>query len=91
MTQRTSFAKLQRDREKQAKAAAKRDRRKERQSEERTVEEPEILLDDTGREFTGAELLSVIETVHRQFEEGVIDFETFEEKKAALLARISVD
>jgi len=51
---------MQRDRDKQAKAAAKRDRR-------------------------------LVETIHSEFDAGVIDFETFEEKKTALLSRLSVD
>jgi hypothetical protein len=95
MTQRTSFAKLQRDRDKQAKAAAKRDRRQERQlgNEAGTGDGDalEPLLDDSGAELTAAELLKVVETVHRQFEEGVIDFETFEQTKSALLSRLLVD
>jgi hypothetical protein len=94
MTQRTSFAKLQRDRDKQAKAAAKRDRRQERQLENEagtTGEVLEPLLDDSGAELTPAELLKVVETVHRQFEDGTIDFETFEQTKSALLSRLLVD
>jgi hypothetical protein len=94
MTQRTSFAKLQRDRDKQAKAAAKRDRRQERQlgNDAGTPGDAlEPLLDDTGAEFTAADLLKVVETVHRQFEEGTIDFETFEQTKSALLSRLTVD
>jgi hypothetical protein len=93
MTQRTSFAKLQRDRDKQAKAAAKRDRRQERQLENEAGAAPalEPLLDDSGAEFTAAELLKVVETVHRQFEDGTIDFETFEQTKSALLSRLPVD
>jgi hypothetical protein len=94
MTQRTSFAKLQRDRDKQAKAAAKRDRRQERQLESEAGaggQALEPLLDDTGAELTPAELLKVVETVHRQFEDGTIDFETFEQTKSALRSRLLVD
>lgn len=89
MTQRTSFAKLQRDRDKQAKAAAKRDRRKERQAETPDAPEPDLLLE--GGELSASELLTMVEQVHRQFEAKVIDFETFEETKAALLSRLPVD
>ena len=91
MTQRTSFGKLQRDRDKQAKAAAKRDRRREKESVTRTAEEPVALMENTGGELTPSQLLKMIETVHRQFEEGTIDFATFEETKAALLSRLPVD
>jgi hypothetical protein len=33
----------------------------------------------------------LVATVHGQFEEGVIDLDTFEETKAALLSRLPVD
>ncbi|HEY2428642.1 MAG TPA: hypothetical protein VGI06_06915 [Acidimicrobiales bacterium] len=90
-TQRTSFAKLQRDRDKQAKAAAKRDRRQQRASGTAPEEDvsPETLRGEG--ELSAAELLSLVETVHRQYEAKEIDFETYEETKAALLARLSVD
>lgn len=91
MTQRTSFAKMQRDRDKQAKAAAKRDRRLERQAGPDPSAPPVIDLDGTGDELTAAELLQLVETIHSEFDAGVIDFETFEEKKTALLSRLSVD
>ncbi|GAC1360796.1 MAG: hypothetical protein NVSMB4_19000 [Acidimicrobiales bacterium] len=91
VTQRTSFAKLQRDRDKQAKAAAKRDRRQDRQAGVTPTEEPELLLDDSGKELTASELLALVESVHRQFDNKEIDFETFEEKKAMLLSRLPVD
>jgi hypothetical protein len=90
VTQRTSFAKMQRDRDKQAKAAAKRDRRLERQAAPESA--PAVIdLDGPDRELTAAQLLQLVETIHGQFDAGVIDFETFEEKKTALLSRLSVD
>jgi hypothetical protein len=91
VTQRTSFAKGQRDRDKQAKAAAKRERRRERQGESVGTNAPEPILDDTGKVLTPTELLNLVATVHGQFEEGVIDLDTFEETKAALLSRLPVD
>jgi len=91
VTQRTSFAKLQRDRDKQAKAAAKRDRRKERQVETVKPEGAAMLLDGMGSELSASELLTLVETVHRQYDAKEIDFETFEETKAALLSRLPVD
>jgi hypothetical protein len=91
VTQRTSFGKLQRDRDKQAKAAAKRDRRRERQTDTGAAEEPGALLADTGSELSPPELLKMVEAVHRQFEEGTIDFDTFDQTKAALLDRLPLD
>jgi hypothetical protein len=91
VTQRTSFAKLQRDRDKQAKAAAKRLRRQERSSEPEETVAPDVLLDASGGELNASELLKLVESVHKQFDDGVIDFETFEETKAAILSRLPVD
>jgi hypothetical protein len=92
-TQRTSFAKLQRDRDRQAKAAAKRDRRQERQTEAATTASSEGLLDEgeAGVEIGAGELLAMVEMVHKEFEAKLIDFETYEERKSALLARLPVD
>ena len=86
-TRRTSFSKLQRDRAKQAAAAAKRERRAERASAET---ETEIEIPTEG-ELSPAELLGLIEEIHRQFDAKQIDFEEFEEKKSELLARLTVD
>jgi hypothetical protein len=82
---------MQRDRDKQAKAAAKRDRRLERQAAPESEAPTVIDLDGPDRELTAAQLLQLVETIHGQFDAGVIDFETFEEKKTALLSRLSID
>jgi hypothetical protein len=88
--QRTSFEKLQRDRAKKAKAAAKREKRLEKpgEDEEETTLPP---LGEPGVELTAAELLARVEEIHRLFDEKKITFEDFEEQKADLMARISVD
>jgi len=86
-TRRTSFSKLQRDRAKQAAAAAKRERRVARASGE-DGEEVEI---PTEGELSPQELLGLIEQIHKQYDAKQIDFDEFEEKKAELLARLPVD
>ncbi len=91
--QRTSFAKLQRDRAKKAKAAAKRAERQDRLSDpdvaaEGTEFEP---LPDGDHELSAAELLAAIERIHQQFDAKVISYDDFEEKKAQLLARLPID
>jgi len=86
-TRRTSFSKLQRDRAKQAAAAAKRERRAERANAETETE----IESPTEGELSPAELLELIEEIHRQFDAKQIDFEEFEEKKSELLARLTVD
>lgn len=85
-TRRTSFGKLQRDRAKQATAAAKRERRQDRS----TAEEEIAVIPEEG-ELSAAQLLVLIEQIHKQFDDKVIDFEEFEEKKAELMARLPID
>ncbi len=88
-SQRTSFGKLQRDRDKKAKAAAKRERRLDRRGD---AEESGVVVDTSGDgELSPAQLLHLIEQVHRQYESKEIDQEEFEEKKADLLARLPID
>ncbi|MBW3574562.1 MAG: hypothetical protein KY450_06800 [Actinobacteria bacterium] len=90
--QRTSFAKLQRDRAKKAKAAAKRAERQEKMTDADDVPvevyEP---LSDSDHELSAPELLAAIERIHQQFDAKVISYDDFEEKKAELLARLPID
>jgi hypothetical protein len=92
---RTSFAKLQRDRAKKAKAAAKRERRLDKDGEPIESEGAEGLdgveVVDDGEEISADQLLKMVEELHADFEAKRIDFETFEERKTELFARISVD
>jgi ATPase subunit of ABC transporter with duplicated ATPase domains len=88
--QRTSFEKLQRDRAKKAKAAAKREKRLERSSGEAEAPE-ERPQDEPGTELSAAELLRRVEELHNAFEAKKISFEDFEEQKADLMSRIPVD
>jgi hypothetical protein len=90
--QRTSFGKLERDRNKKARAAAKRERRQGRGSE------PDAASDDsrsTAGSGSGAgdstEVLELLAAVHERFEEGAISFDELEERKAELLARLEID
>ena len=88
-TQRTSFAKLQRDRAKKAKAAMKRERRQSAAA--RREEQTPAVQHDDGGELSAAALLEQIELIHKQFEAKEISFEEFEEKKLDLLARLPID
>jgi hypothetical protein len=85
-TRRTSFGKLQRDRAKQATAAAKRERR-----QDRSVADEEVAVIPEEGELSAAQLLVLIEQIHKQFDDKVIDFDEFEEKKAELMARLPID
>jgi hypothetical protein len=87
---RTSFEKLQRDRAKKAKAAAKREKRLDKDNRE----EDEI-LDPTeltpGQEIPADQLLKMVAELHQQFEDDEITFEEFEDRKTELFALLSVD
>ncbi len=91
-TQRTSFTKLQRDRAKKAKAAAKREKRMERAAEAKTAADTvdETSVDGEGP-ISAAELLHEIEVTHQRFEAKLMTYEEFEEKKAELLGRLPID
>jgi hypothetical protein len=83
----TSFAKLDRERSKKAKAAAKRERREEKGDE---VEGLDDLPAGDG-ELSPDELLRMVEQIQRRFDAEEIDFDEYEERKSAILARIRVD
>jgi hypothetical protein len=92
--QRTSFAKLERDRAKKARAAAKRERRQGRGSE------PDAAPEDSGSSATGSdspgsasstEVLEHLAAIHERYDAGDMSYEEFEERKAELLARLQID
>jgi ATPase subunit of ABC transporter with duplicated ATPase domains len=89
--QRTSFEKLQRDRAKKAKQAAKREKRLEKGNDEETDELAPLAPAEPGTELSAGELLARVEEIHRLFDDKKISFEDFEEQKADLMARISVE
>ena len=89
--QRTSFEKLQRERNKKAKQAAKRARREERGNPEAEADLPEADPGEEGTPLSPAELLRMVALVHERFEAGKIGLEEYEEKKSELLARLPVD
>lgn len=90
---RTSFAKLQRDRAKKAKAAAKRERRLDKDAELPEGEDTsvEVVELPEGEDLSADQLLRLVEELHADFEAKRIDFDTFEERKMELFARITVD
>ena len=86
-TQRTTFDKLQRERAKKAKAAEKRERRRSRDADSA---EPEFgSTAPAGQELSASELLVLIETLHKRFDNKEISFEDFEEQKADLFGRLA--
>ncbi|MEI2637851.1 MAG: hypothetical protein V9F03_02450 [Microthrixaceae bacterium] len=91
---RTSFDKLQRDRAKKAKAAAKREKRLEKDPEDETTgaESLERLSEmKEGDEIPPDQLLEMVAELHKQFEEEQISFEEFEDRKMELFALLTTD
>ena len=90
---RTSFEKLQRDRAKKAKAAAKRDKRLDKTPEDAESEAPEFILESVpeGQEIPADQLLKMVADLHERFENEEITFDEFEERKTELFAMISID
>lgn len=93
--QRTSFEKLQRDRAKKAKQALKREKRLEKGTDtgpgDDAVEGAEMAPVGEAGELSAADLLRLVEQIHRQFDNEEITYEEFEDKKTELFARLPID
>ena len=88
-TGRSSFAKRQRDMAKKAKAAAKREKKFDRDS---TASEPEPAEEPSGGpKRSNEEIMAAVEDLHRRYDDGQMDLNTFDEEKAALMAEFSID
>ena len=88
--QRTTFDKLQRDRAKKAKQAAKRERRQEKATESENGE-GDIALPTGEGPLTAEELMQQVEAITRRLEAGTISLEDFEDAKAELMERLPID
>jgi hypothetical protein len=86
-TRRTTHGKRERERSRQLKAAAKRDRREGRATSEAGEEAP-VALDDG--DATTEELLARIEALHASYDAGEISFEDFDTERAELTDRIAL-
>lgn len=92
-TQRSTFAKLQRERAKKAKAAAKREKRHDRgegdvielEDGEEAPEAPRVT------EYRTEDTIQQLDDLHKRFEAGSISYERFEETKLELFSRLSID
>jgi hypothetical protein len=92
---RTTFEKLQRDRAKKAKAAAKREKRLARSQGElvdaEETETPELDVADSTEPLSAEELMKLVEKVHADYDKGDLTFDEFEEKKLELMERLTVE
>ncbi len=87
-TGRSSFAKRQRDMAKKAKAAAKRERKLEGDVE---VEDDEEVVEDSGPKLSNDEIMEKVADLHRRYDDGQMDLDSFDEERANLMAQISID
>jgi hypothetical protein len=81
---RSTFGKLQRDRDKQARAQAKQERRAERAEQ----------ADDDGDsapEADQAKVLAQLADLHAAFDDGQINFDDFEVRRQELTSKLRVD
>ena len=82
---RTTFGKLQRDRDKQAKAQAKLERKAQRA--EQADEQP----DASAPEVDQAEVLAQLAELHAAFDDGKMGLEDFEARRDELTSQLRVD
>jgi len=88
--QRSSASKRQRDIDKRSRAAEKRDRR-QRKSDGSTDDASEAAaVDDGAVQSDSGAILDRIEQLQREFDADVIDFETYDARKAELLSHIQI-
>ena len=92
-TQRSTFAKLQRERAKKAKAAAKREKRHDRGGDVIELDGEETPEVEAPRvtEYRTEDTIQQLEDLHKRFEAGSISYERFEETKLELFSRLSID
>ncbi len=87
-TRRSSYGKVARERDRKAKAAAKREQRLSRGADGAPEEEPE---EPGGPELSTPEVLGLVEDLHRRFDAGLLSYDDYEEQKARLLSLIRLD
>jgi 16S rRNA U1498 N3-methylase RsmE len=83
---RTTFGKLQRDRDKQAKAQAKLERKAQR-AEQADEQHP----DASAPEVDQAEVLAQLAELHAAFDDGKMGLEDFEARRDELTSQLRVD
>jgi ATPase subunit of ABC transporter with duplicated ATPase domains len=85
---RTTFGKLQRDRDKQAKQRAKQERRAERAERSDETDDQETA---PGPEVDQAKVLAQLADLHAAFDDGRIGFDDFEARREELTSQLRVD
>ena len=88
-TGRSSFAKRQRDMAKKAKAAQKREKRLEKTDDVDELDEE--MEEDNGPRLSNEEIMERVADLHRRYDDGGMDLDTFDELKAELMAQMVID
>jgi hypothetical protein len=83
---RTTFGKLQRERDKKAKALEKAEKKAAR-VEEQADAEPSEVQPATDQQA----ILEALAELHQRFEDGAVSIDDFEERRDQLTSRLSVD
>lgn len=87
-TGRSSFAKRQRDMAKKAKASAKREKKLENDSEDDELDDEPV---EDGPKLSNETVMERVADLHRRYDDGQMDLDTFDEERANLMAQISID
>ena len=87
-TGRSSFAKRQRDMAKKAKAAAKRERKLEKND---LIDEEDEVEEFDGPRLSNEEIMERVADLHRRYDDGQMDLDTFDEMKAELMGQMVID
>ena len=77
------------EREKKERAAAKREARQNKSASSDAADTPTIVAGEG--DLSASDLVRLVEAIHKEYEDGTIDLDEFEEKKQALLARVRID
>ncbi len=90
-TSRTSYGKLQRDRAKKERQQIKREKRFDRGPEDGEEEIEEIETPEPVSEAQTETILEKVAELHQRFDDEELEFDDFEEQKAALMAQLMVE
>jgi|DEB0MinimDraft_10_1074344.scaffolds.fasta_scaffold00028_4 hypothetical protein len=91
-TGRSSFAKRQRDMAKKAKAAAKRERKLDKDDlDEVDVDDEFEAEDELSPSLSNEEIMDRMASLQSRYDDGQMDLDTFDEERANLMAQMVID
>ncbi|MEZ5246235.1 MAG: hypothetical protein R2707_14130 [Acidimicrobiales bacterium] len=74
---------------KKAKASAKRDKKLENNEED--LDDVDDTTVDDGPQLSNETIMDKVADLHRRYDDGQMDLDTFDEERANLMAQISID